>query len=95
MIINPDTGLPTIDRVNWKLICANCGKDWGHNHTSGTGVCMDVHGRFLDTTFKLATNPSKWLSCPTEIPWKYTESAKPKSRECPCGIARVDCDYHK
>jgi len=92
MIINPDTVLPTIDRVNWKLICANCGKDWGHSHISGDGSCVDLPGSFWKRS---KASPNMNGDILPENTWKYTPSFKPKSRECPCGIARVDCDYHK
>jgi hypothetical protein len=63
--------------------CEVCGKSYGdHNVWSNACPAAEI-GKFAKTFFtpKLSAEAKK--------------NSKPVSRECPCGIVRADCDYHK
>lgn len=101
MIVDKKTGLPTCDEVNWDYICEICGNDWGNNHSAHTGECFAKNGLHGAGTywkhpfFPPIADLKELDKQVKDLTWSYTKNNKPLSRECPCGIARVDCDYHK
>lgn len=74
-------GLPDATDEDCKLICGTCGINWGE-HEYDHGKCPR------------ASQSYDWH--PTN---RFTQNAKAipqtKSRECPCGIMRLDCEYHR
>jgi len=78
-------GLPDLGSEYWDLKCAHCGGRWGYDHMSGPGTCIDKDsGQAKSTKFKLADGYQPFGSKKIVL-----------TRECPCGIYRGDCEYHK
>jgi hypothetical protein len=78
-----DDELPPYGQEYWDLVCSNCGGRCGYDHMSGPGTCLDkITGQAKNTKFKLDLSQSDGKK-------------RSHSRECPCGIYRGDCEYHK
>lgn len=66
--------------------CRNCGEEAG-NHHSRSAACPDHTNQDWSRTHKFHLKDVH--------PTTTVTTQKPLSKECPCGISRQDCTYHK
>ena len=77
-------------------VCSRCREARKqHRHSALEYYC--IHDGFIYASRTFLTTPK---NCSDDLPEtvrnpQIIPENKPKSRECPCGIFRGDCDYHK
>ena len=85
--------IPTPNELYWDESCDRCGKRRGSHFAVGHGKdhqcwCPGADG-------KRDPNSLGWLKGRNIKPTTPVPPLKPLSIECPCGINRKDCEYHK
>jgi hypothetical protein len=81
----------TVVKTLFSAQCALCGESFG-NHNVWSNACpTDDPGIWSITDFFTI----KKSDCKKDCENSCKKDCKPLSTECPCGINRANCDYHK